>query len=87
MENIHYKRQITFENIMAMPSEGITEKVLEFCEEFGYDISEVLEVFDNKENKELLYLSCVENNVIQDPEMKQILDARLEVWDEFEEEV
>ena len=77
---------ITLENIMMMPSKHLIEKVLEFCEEYDYDISEVIEVFDNKENKELLYISCVESGVIRDPEMKKILEARMEIWEEQEEE-
>ena len=77
-----YRKKITMENVMSMPSEHLIEKILEFCEEFDYDISEVLDLFDNKENKELLYISCVESGVIRDPEMKKILQARLDVWEE-----
>jgi len=73
---------ITWENIMLMPSESIVEKVLEFCTEFDYDISEVLDIFDTKEYKELLYVSAVEHFVIKDDELKKILDQRLTDWDD-----
>jgi hypothetical protein len=75
---------ITWENILNMPSDSIVEKVLEFCEEHDYDISEVLEIFDIKEYKEILYVSCVEHHVIQDNELKKILDQRLNEWDEID---
>ena len=76
---------ITWENIMKMPSESVVEKVLEFIEEYDYDISEVLDVFDTKEYKELLYVSAVEHHVIQDEELKKILNLRLTAWDEPED--
>jgi hypothetical protein len=74
---------ITWDNILKMPSKSILEKVLEFCEEFDYDISEVLDVFDNKELRALLYTDCVEHHVIKDPELKKILDSRLEIQEEI----
>ncbi len=73
---------ITWDNILKMPSKSILEKILEFCEEFDYDISEVLDLFDTKEYKALLYTDCVETHVIRDPELKKILDSRLDVWEE-----
>jgi len=69
---------ITFENIMRMTSSSISEKIKEFCEEYNYDISEVFDIFENKEYKALLYTDCVEHHVIKDEELKRILDQRLE---------
>jgi len=73
--------EITIDKIMEMPSESLLEKVLEFCEEHDLDVSEVLHLFDNKETKEMLYVSCVEHHVIKDEELKKILDKRLNEWD------
>ena len=76
------EQEITWDKIMEMPSESIVEKVLEFCEEYDLDISEVLHLFETKEYKELLYVSAVENLVIKDQELKKILDSRLVSWEE-----
>jgi hypothetical protein len=72
---------ITIENILSMPSESIVSKVIEFCEEYDYDISEVLEVFDDKKIKELLYTDCVTHNFIKDDELKEVLEKRLDSWE------
>jgi uncharacterized membrane protein YoaT (DUF817 family) len=72
---------ITIENILSMPSESIASKVIEFCEEYDYDISEVLEVFDDKKIKELLYTDSVTHHFIKDDELKKILDKRLDTWE------
>ncbi len=78
------ENEITWDKIMKMPSESVIEKILEFCEEYNLDISEVLHLFDTKEYKELLYTDCVVNYVIKDPELKQILDSRLDSWDNLD---
>jgi len=75
------KQYITIDEIMKMPSESLVEKVLEFCEEYNLDISEILHLFEDKKMKELLYVSAVENNVIKDEEMKKILNERLQEWE------
>jgi len=74
-------KEITIENILSMPSDSIVSKVIEFCEEYDYDISEVLEVFDDKKIKELLYTDSVTHNFIKDDELKEILDKRLDSWE------
>jgi hypothetical protein len=74
--------EVTWDNIMKMPSESILEKILEYCEEHNLDISEVLDLFDTKEYKALLYTDCVEHFVIKDTELKKILDARLDEWED-----
>jgi hypothetical protein len=74
--------EVTWDNIMKMPSESILEKILEYCEEYNLDISEVLDLFDTKEYKALLYTDCVEHFVIKDEELKKILDARLDEWED-----
>ena len=71
---------ITWENILRMPSDTILEKVLEFCEEFDYDISEVLDVFDDKTIKAEFYAELVMKGVISDPEFKEVLEKRLNDW-------
>jgi hypothetical protein len=76
---------VTWEKIMSMPSESIIEKVLEYCEEEDLDISEILDLFDSKEYKALLYTDCVEHHVIKDEELKKILDSRLTEWETPEE--
>jgi len=71
----------TWNEILEMPSESLLEKILEYCEEYNLDISEILDVFDDKNKKALLYTDCVENHNIKDEELKKILDSRLENWE------
>jgi len=68
-----------FNEIMEMPSDSLIQKILEYSEETNIDITYLAEVFEkNKEYKEMLYVSCVEHNIIKDKEMKDILKKRLD---------
>jgi hypothetical protein len=61
-----------------MPSETILEKVLEYCEEYDKDISEILDIFDDKNKKAEFYAELVMEGNIKDPEFKAILEKRIE---------
>ena len=67
-----------WQEILEMPSETILEKVLEYCEEYNKDISEVLDLFDDKNKKAEFYAELVWTGNIRDPEFKAILEKRIE---------
>jgi hypothetical protein len=80
-------KQPTLNDILAMPSESLLDKILEYAEEYEIDVSDIAELFEkNKEYKELLYVSLVENHVIIDKEMKELLEKRIQEALEDEEE-
>jgi hypothetical protein len=73
-----FKAKIDINDILKMPSESLFDKIMEYSEEYDIDVTYIAELFEkNKEYKELLYTSCVENGIIKDDEFKKILESRL----------
>ncbi len=72
-----------FNDISKMEGNSLLEKILDYCETFNKDVQEIGDILEeNKEFKQLLYDDCVNNNIINDPKYKKILNRteNIEEW-------